>query len=131
MDGTQWMEFQHDKFNCGLHAVNNAVGHHFISEEELDIIADEIGRKCIKEKGFEKEALMAALKRGGYKMISLVNKVKVEEFGTQYSALLCWEDKHWFSLVYPNKESGLWELDSDCSKPHRFNNIPLLFILLG
>ena len=36
------MEFQHDKFNYGLHAINNAVGHHFISEEELDIIDDEI-----------------------------------------------------------------------------------------
>ena len=111
------MEFQHDKFNYGLHAINNAVGHHFISEEELDIIDDEIGKECIKEKGFEKEALMVALKRGGYKMTSLVNKVKVEEFVTQYSGLLCCEDAHWFSLVYPNKESGVWVLDSCSSKP--------------
>ena len=73
---------------------------------------------------------MAALKRGGYKT-SLVNKVKVEEFGAQYSAFLCWEDKHWFSLVYSNKEIGLWVLDSDCSKPYRFNDNPLLLRIIG
>jgi len=70
------MEFQYDTFNCGVHAVNNAAGHYFICKEELDRIADEIGRNGIKENGFEKEALMAAFKRGGY-ITSLVNKVKV------------------------------------------------------